>query len=505
MSWRDIIKVHPACELIPEMTADERKALGEDIKAKGGQPDFPVVLWRDEDGKVWLLDGRSRLDAMEERGLKIFSQDKPTGNLWDMIFPLYKTIDYHHNPDFDPYAFVLSANVHRRHLNAEQRRESIAAILKATPEKTDRQIAKETGASPSTVHRARRKSNASKTHKEERREGSGRRARGRRPGQSKAALLRESREKRSGPTAPAASTAPTTPPLPPPSVTPDIAVLPEPTPGETATEPAAAAQEPAEQSAEERGATKIQRAHIGATKIQDAGQVTLGPRFGAADGTTAAEMDRRRGNTPLERLSPLSAAAQTGNDVDPEQSAAAHRAAHAASESAPAPAPEPTKEERKAAETAELDRIAMNYARGAKDYAVLFKPPVIKDEHIAAAREAAKAWEAVAEALSERMTAGAESKICAQCKDTIKPPELVIAPDGQPVHKWCEKFWNRDKGGVHHGKDAAEGVTGSEKAAGDFPDLPESLRRPVPPTVPPEPASNPLQSRGCAVVPGGEP
>ena len=53
MSWRDIIKVHPACELIPEMTADERKALGEDIKAKGGQPDFPVVLWRDEDGKVW--------------------------------------------------------------------------------------------------------------------------------------------------------------------------------------------------------------------------------------------------------------------------------------------------------------------------------------------------------------------------------------------------------------------------------------------------------------------
>jgi hypothetical protein len=73
-----------------------------------------------------------------------------------------------------------------------------------------------------------------------------------------------------------------------------------------------------------------------------------------------------------------------------------------------------------------------------------------------------------------------EAKICAQCKRAIKPPELVIAADGKPVHRWCERFWNRDKGGVHYGGD-------------------------VPSTVPPESASNALDLLDCAVVPGGEP
>ena len=38
----------------------------------------------------------------------------------------------------DPYAYVLSANVHRRHLTAEQKRELIAKVLKAQPEKSNR-------------------------------------------------------------------------------------------------------------------------------------------------------------------------------------------------------------------------------------------------------------------------------------------------------------------------------------------------------------------------------
>jgi transposase-like protein len=46
---------------------------------------------------------------------------------------------------------VLSLNVRRRHLTTEQKRAFIAASLKQAPEKSDRAIARDVGASPSTV------------------------------------------------------------------------------------------------------------------------------------------------------------------------------------------------------------------------------------------------------------------------------------------------------------------------------------------------------------------
>jgi hypothetical protein len=98
-----------------------------------------------------------------------------------------------------------------------------------------------------------------------------------------------------------------------------------------------------------------------------------------------------------------------GNDVDPEQSADAHRDVHAAEE-------------------AERELIIMRYAEGAKTYAALFKPPVIKAEHIAAACEAAKAWEAVAEALSERMTAEVKAEIAREAAATTVTEEFPEFP-----------------------------------------------------------------------------
>ena len=41
-----------------------------------------------------------------------------------------------------PYAYVTSANIHRRHLTAEQKRELIAKLIEADPTKSNRQIAK---------------------------------------------------------------------------------------------------------------------------------------------------------------------------------------------------------------------------------------------------------------------------------------------------------------------------------------------------------------------------
>jgi hypothetical protein len=51
---------------------------------------------------------------------------------------------------------VLSANIHRRHLTTEQKRELIAKLIKQTPNKSDRQIAKQTKTSPTTVGKIRK-------------------------------------------------------------------------------------------------------------------------------------------------------------------------------------------------------------------------------------------------------------------------------------------------------------------------------------------------------------
>src|SRR5262249_49182641 len=50
----------------------------------------------------------------------------------------------------EPYAYVVSANIHRRHLAPEQKRELIAKLIKAAPEKSDRQIATTAKTSPTT-------------------------------------------------------------------------------------------------------------------------------------------------------------------------------------------------------------------------------------------------------------------------------------------------------------------------------------------------------------------
>jgi hypothetical protein len=66
-SWRDVVSVHPACEMFQPLAAGELVALGEDIKANGLQA--PIIFWQSAVSGDWLLlDGRSRLDAMKAVG-----------------------------------------------------------------------------------------------------------------------------------------------------------------------------------------------------------------------------------------------------------------------------------------------------------------------------------------------------------------------------------------------------------------------------------------------------
>jgi hypothetical protein len=140
MTRRDVLKVHPAADLFPPMSATELQELGEDIKNNGLRS--RVVFWAAEPGaERLLLDGRNRLDAMELAGL-------PTDNV--------QQTTWYGSQRVDPVAYALSANLHRRHLTAEQRRDLIAKVLKAQPEKSNSSIAKQVKADDKTVASVRR-------------------------------------------------------------------------------------------------------------------------------------------------------------------------------------------------------------------------------------------------------------------------------------------------------------------------------------------------------------
>ena len=123
-SWRDSIKVHPAADLFPPLEPGALVELANDIKANGIR--VPVVTWQGPDGEVWLIDGRNRLDAREQLGLPCVDE---AGRL--CVATDARTWE----TDPDPNTLVVSLNIHRRHLTGEQRRDLVAKLLQAQPEK----------------------------------------------------------------------------------------------------------------------------------------------------------------------------------------------------------------------------------------------------------------------------------------------------------------------------------------------------------------------------------
>src|SRR5262245_16914658 len=111
-SWRDQYKVHPKADIFPLLPEDELRKLGEDIKANGLKE--AITLFRsgeDADAEnVVILDGRNRLAAIELVGLNI-------DNEWPRRANCFPAVRWIHR---DPEAFVISKNIHRRHLTKEQ-------------------------------------------------------------------------------------------------------------------------------------------------------------------------------------------------------------------------------------------------------------------------------------------------------------------------------------------------------------------------------------------------
>ncbi len=101
MDWSEILRhydeitgIHPAADLFPMVEGDELRDLCADIKERGLAQ--PITV----DREGLLLDGRNRLIACFKTNQEVLI-DEYLGN--------------------DPVQFSLSANLHRRHLNAGQR------------------------------------------------------------------------------------------------------------------------------------------------------------------------------------------------------------------------------------------------------------------------------------------------------------------------------------------------------------------------------------------------
>jgi hypothetical protein len=131
------IPFHPLADMFPLMKGEEFDALVADIKANGLRES--IVAFEDK-----ILDGRNRYRACLAAGV-------------EPRFVAHKDGCTHIG---DPVSYVISKNIHRRHLTAEQKRELIAKLLKANPEKSDREIGRQTKTDKNTVASVRAKEEA---------------------------------------------------------------------------------------------------------------------------------------------------------------------------------------------------------------------------------------------------------------------------------------------------------------------------------------------------------
>jgi hypothetical protein len=123
------MKFHPYAEMYPLLEGEEFEGFKADIAARGVRE---ALKYRMVNGKKEGLDGRNRLRACTELGLPCPEEEVSV-------------------EDAEVEHFIDSLNLHRRHLTREQQREQIARRLKEDPAQSNREVARQTGASDKTV------------------------------------------------------------------------------------------------------------------------------------------------------------------------------------------------------------------------------------------------------------------------------------------------------------------------------------------------------------------
>ena len=125
-AWRSAYAVYPAADVFPMMSDEELDALGQDIKATGLK--VPLSFCWVETGTPTahrvLIDGRNRLEAMERVGIRL--RVRSNGLPESLHGKETATII-----DGDPVAYIISANIRRRHLTPQQQLDLIVAVRMA--------------------------------------------------------------------------------------------------------------------------------------------------------------------------------------------------------------------------------------------------------------------------------------------------------------------------------------------------------------------------------------
>jgi hypothetical protein len=118
---------HPDANVFDLMKGAEFDELVADVKQHGLRE--PIVTFEEK-----VIDGRNRARACAKAGVK----------------PHYRPFQ---GEAKDVVAFIISANIHRRHLTPEDKRDLLGKLIKLHPEKTVREIAKIAKVGKSTVAR----------------------------------------------------------------------------------------------------------------------------------------------------------------------------------------------------------------------------------------------------------------------------------------------------------------------------------------------------------------
>ena len=114
---------HPACAMVPKMSAEDFGALKDDIAENG----LIEPIWI-KDGLI--IDGRHRYRACRELGIAVQVREYAGDNI---------------------ESFVISTALRRRHLRQNQKAAFIKRLVKLNPELSARQIAEVAGVSHHTV------------------------------------------------------------------------------------------------------------------------------------------------------------------------------------------------------------------------------------------------------------------------------------------------------------------------------------------------------------------
>jgi hypothetical protein len=129
------LEVHPACAAFPLMSTEDLHGLKNDLDEHKQQ--FPLIVYQN-----MLLDGRHRRSCLQALGVpaervKVEILEELPGGM-------------------TPEQFVLSCNLHRRHLTSEQKRAAIGLLLKKDPAQNDREIGRKVKADGKTVASVRK-------------------------------------------------------------------------------------------------------------------------------------------------------------------------------------------------------------------------------------------------------------------------------------------------------------------------------------------------------------